>query len=150
MMRDLRDSSATSAKSKGLTSPVLCAMLGLGAFLGLGAGIISDRPADAPSTPPSAEVATRYAQLPARLPETNVPIESGFIISFVYHDDIPDLIKTIDKAVAMAILADLRCDSVSAFEPLTSVRGATLVCNRFGYKYAIEDKGRGFHIRIAN
>ena len=33
-----------------------------------------------------------------------------------------------------------RCDSISALRPLPPSRGFKLVCNRFNYKYAIENK----------
>ncbi len=33
-----------------------------------------------------------------------------------------------------------RCDSISALQPLTASRGYKLVCDRFNYKYAIEQK----------
>ena len=33
-----------------------------------------------------------------------------------------------------------RCDSISALDPFPSSDGFTLVCNRFSYKYAIENK----------
>ena len=33
-----------------------------------------------------------------------------------------------------------RCDSISALAPLPPSRGFKLVCNRFSYKYAIENK----------
>lgn len=33
-----------------------------------------------------------------------------------------------------------RCDSISALEPLPLSRGFKLVCNRFSFKYAIEQK----------
>jgi len=33
-----------------------------------------------------------------------------------------------------------RCDSISALQPLPPSRGFKLACNRFNYKYAIENK----------
>ena len=34
-----------------------------------------------------------------------------------------------------------RCDSISALQPLPPSSGFKLVCNRFAFKYKIEDKG---------
>ena len=41
-----------------------------------------------------------------------------------------------------------RCDSISALQPLQSAHGYRLVCNRFNFRYAIEDKDGKFVVAV--
>jgi hypothetical protein len=41
-----------------------------------------------------------------------------------------------------------RCDSISALQPLPSSHGYRLVCNRFSFKYAIEDKDNRLTVAV--
>jgi hypothetical protein len=64
--------------------------------------------------------------------------------------DLDAWLRVTDTAVAMARADGLRCDSVTKLEPWMFSKGFTLQCNNFDYKYYLEDKGRGYQIRIAD
>jgi hypothetical protein len=91
----------------------------------------------APSAPPAAPA------VPALSPPQehqraapSVPIEPDAVIY-------PKLVQDFDLMSELAHFvraSGYRCDSISALRPLPPARGFKLVCNRFSYKYAIENK----------
>jgi hypothetical protein len=95
---------------------------------------------------------TPDAELPDRTPE-GTPIEKqtfylGYRMGVV--DNIGGLLRVTDTAVTMAHEDGLRCDSVTLLKPWEFSKGWTLQCNHWDYKYYVEDKGRGWQIRIAD
>jgi hypothetical protein len=103
-------------------------------------------------TQPKADA--EFAELPDRTPEgTRVekktfysPCRAGLSIC----KDVNLLLRVADKAVAIAHLDALRCDSITHVASWMFSRGLTLECNEWAYKYYIEDKGRGWYARIAD
>jgi hypothetical protein len=91
----------------------------------------------APSAPPVAPAA--LAPPPPQVHQwaaPSVPIEPDAVIY-------PELLQDFDLMSELAHFvraSGFRCDSISALRPLPPSRGFTLVCNRFNYKYAIENK----------
>ena len=65
-----------------------------------------------------------------------VPIEPDAVIDSRLVQD-SDLMSELAHFVRAS---GYRCDSISALQPLPPSRGYKLVCNRFSYKYAIEEK----------
>jgi hypothetical protein len=74
-------------------------------------------------------------QQPARA--ANVPIEPGAAID----NDLRGNAKLLNELVKFVRENDYRCDSISAVRPFLGSRGFSLVCNRFGDRFEIEDKG---------
>jgi hypothetical protein len=91
----------------------------------------------------------RLNRLPANTPN-GVPIDDKeHFFLFQKDRDVPDLLKTTDAAVNIAHANGLRCDTVSSLLSWAMSVGFTLRCNQFRYEYYLEDKGRGWEIRIA-
>jgi hypothetical protein len=65
----------------------------------------------------------------------SIPVESDAIMS----KNAP--LALIDPAVGLIRANGWRCDSVSSLVPFVMSRGFTIVCNRFAYKYELEDRG---------
>ena len=84
-------------------------------------------PAAAPAQPPPQE---RQRAAPS------VPIEPDAVIYAELSQDF-DLMSELAHFVRAS---GYRCDSISALQPLPPSRGFKLACNRFNYKYAIENK----------
>lgn len=82
----------------------------------------------APSAPPPPQ--QRQGDVPS------VPIEPGAVIYADFSQDF-DLISELAHYVTAS---GYRCNSISALQPLPASRGFRLVCDRFNYKYAIEQK----------
>jgi hypothetical protein len=89
----------------------------------------------APSAPPAAPGQPPLQERQRAAPL--VPIESGAVIYAELSQDF-DIMSELAHFVRAS---GYRCDSISALHPLPSSRGYKLVCNRFSYKYAIEQKG---------
>jgi hypothetical protein len=66
----------------------------------------------------------------------SVPIEPDAVLYAELSQDF-DLMFELTHFVRAS---GYRCDSISALQPLPLSRGFKLVCNRFNYKYAIENK----------
>jgi hypothetical protein len=94
-------------------------------------------------------------ELPGRTPK-GIPLEKeNFYERYLrWHDgsveDIDADLRRVDDAVDMAHEDGLRCDSVSTLDHWHLSNGWTLECNDYNYKYYIQDKGRGWQIRIAD
>jgi len=65
-----------------------------------------------------------------------VPIEPDAVIYAELSQDF-DLMSELAHFVRAS---GYRCDSISALQPLPPSRGFKLACNRFNYKYAIDNK----------
>jgi len=92
----------------------------------------------APSALPAAAPAQPQAQERQRA-APSVPIDPDAVIYAELSQDF-DLMSELAHFVRAS---GYRCDSISALQPLQprpSSRGYKLVCNRFSYKYAIEQK----------
>jgi hypothetical protein len=87
----------------------------------------SSAPPAAPALPPPQE---RQRAAPS------VPVEPGAVIYSELSQDF-DLMSELAHFVRAS---GYRCDSISALQPLPPSRGFKLVCNRFNYRYAIENK----------
>jgi hypothetical protein len=91
----------------------------------------------APSAPPAAPAAPTLPPPPEhQRAAPAVPIEPDAVIY-------PELLQDFDLMSELAHFvraSGYRCDSISALRPLPPSRGFKLVCNRFSYKYAIENK----------
>jgi hypothetical protein len=72
----------------------------------------------------------------------SIPIEPDAII----NKDAPR--AAIDPAVGMIRAKGWRCESVSAMIPFIMSRGFSLTCNRFSYKYEIEDRGGNWEVTL--
>jgi hypothetical protein len=88
----------------------------------------------APSAPPAAPVQPPPPERQRAAPA--VPIDPDAAIYPEFSQDF-DLMSELAHFVRAS---GYRCDSISALAPLASSRGFKLVCNRFSYKYAIEQK----------
>ncbi len=66
----------------------------------------------------------------------SVPIEPNAVI----YADLAQDVDLLSELAHFARASGYRCDSISALQPLPTSRGYKLVCNRFSYKYAIEQK----------
>jgi hypothetical protein len=65
-----------------------------------------------------------------------VPIEPDAVI----HRDLAQDFDLMSELAHFVRASGYRCDSISALQPLPPSRGFKLVCNRFSYKYAIDNK----------
>lgn len=82
-------------------------------------------PAPAQPPPPERQRATR-----------SVPIEPDAVI----HPELAQDFDLMSELAHFVRASGYRCDSISALQPLPPSRGFRLVCNRFSYKYAIDNK----------
>jgi hypothetical protein len=90
-----------------------------------------------PQPPPAPPAAP--AQLPPQERQragAAVPIEPNAVIYAELAQDF-DLMTELAHFVRAS---GYRCDSISALQPLPASRGYKLVCDRFSYKYAIDQK----------
>jgi hypothetical protein len=92
------------------------------------------QPAPAASAPPT--VPAQPSPQERQQAGPSVPIEPNAVIYAGLSQDF-DLMFDLTHFVRAS---GYRCDSISALQPLPVVRGFKLVCNRFTYKYAIEQK----------
>ncbi len=88
----------------------------------------------APSTPPP--VAAQPAPQERQRAAPSVPIEPDAVI----YAELAREFDLMSELAHFARASGFRCDSISALQPLPAARGYKLVCNRFNYKYAIEQK----------
>jgi len=65
-----------------------------------------------------------------------VPIEPDAVI----HRELAQDFDLMYELAHFVRASGYRCDSISALQPLPPARGYKLVCNRFSYKYAIDNK----------
>ena len=66
----------------------------------------------------------------------SVPIEPDALI----HRELAQDFDLMYELAHFVRASGYRCDSISALQPLSPARGYKLVCNRFSYKYAIDNK----------
>ena len=66
----------------------------------------------------------------------SVPIEPDALI----HRELAQDFDLMYELAHFVRASGYRCDSISALQPLPPARGYKLVCNRFSYKYAIDNK----------
>jgi hypothetical protein len=116
-------------------------------------------PPTTPSTPSaSAESVTgslpKFVPVPSGDPTPAAPLQpqppplerqrSGPTVSVepdaVIHPQLSQDSDLMSELARFVRASGYRCDSISALEPFPSSDGFTLVCNRFSYKYAIENK----------
>ena len=64
-----------------------------------------------------------------------MPIEPDAVI----HSELAQDFDLMSELAHFVRASGYRCDSISALQPLPLSRGFKLVCNRFNYKYAIEN-----------
>jgi hypothetical protein len=65
-----------------------------------------------------------------------VPVEPDAVI----HPELAQDFDLMSELAHFVRASGYRCDSISALQPLPPSRGFKLVCNRFSYKYAIDNK----------
>ncbi len=53
-----------------------------------------------------------------------------------------------DELAHFARASGYRCDSISALQPLSTSDGFKLECNRFTFKYEIQEKGGGWTVTV--
>jgi hypothetical protein len=132
--------------------------LGVAAFVGVMAAANRPSPqAQAEAKRVEAQEAVHAAQIKrdaeARLERLPNKTPNGVLIDdkkqfFLMEKDPPSLLSATDMAVKMARANGLRCDTVSYLQSWLTREGFTLGCNQFRYKYYLEDKGRGYEIKI--
>ena len=72
------------------------------------------------------------------------PIESGAVI----NEQLKGQYEVLEEMVQLVRASGHRCDSISAAIPMIFSRGFKLTCNRFSYKYEIEDKGGRWRVTV--
>jgi hypothetical protein len=72
------------------------------------------------------------------------PIESGSVI----NEQLNGQYAVLEEMVQLVRASGYRCDSISAAIPMALSRGFKLTCNRFSYKYEIEDKGGRWRVTL--
>jgi hypothetical protein len=92
------------------------------------------QPQPAPSAPPA--VAAQPQPQERQRPAPSVPIDPDAAI----YADLSQDFDLMSELAHFVRASGYRCDSISALAPLASSHGFKLVCNRFSYKYAIEQK----------
>ena len=90
-----------------------------------------------PSPPPS-------APSPAPNVVALAPLEPDVVI----FDENRGKVPLFNDLVRLVRAKGYRCDSISSMRPFVMSRGFTLVCNRFAYKYEIEDKGGIWQVTV--
>ncbi|MCX7314450.1 MAG: hypothetical protein NTV56_22755 [Alphaproteobacteria bacterium] len=88
---------------------------------------VQPQPVQQPPTRPP----PRQVQLPS------IPIENDAVL---FRSE-PDDLVLIRKLAELVRANDYACDSVSAARPMLTSPGFVLSCNKFRYKYDIQDKG---------
>jgi hypothetical protein len=81
--------------------------------------------------------AQRKAQIERAVAEQTAPIEKDAVM----FEETKEWRSQTEKIVQFVRANNYSCDSVSASRPMLMSRGYVLVCNKFSYKYDVEDKG---------
>ena len=74
----------------------------------------------------------------------SVPVEPDAAVSAKFRDD-ADLMSELAHFVRAS---GYRCDSISALHPSPDSHGFKLACNRYSYKYAIEDTDGRWNVTV--
>ena len=117
---------------------------------------VQSKALSAPSQPPAqvpAPVAQSSAPAPAPPAQSapqehkqtapTTPIEPDAVIHPGAQQNV-----SLSELVHYVRASGYRCDNISALQPLPSSHGYRLVCNRFSFKYAIEDKDNRLTVAV--